>query len=81
MDKKSNSYYCNIYYIDDNNKKHLAYNLSPKELNFIYTRYGKDKVQLTTMSHQFNSRTPVFQTGDVGGSTDMGLLSKRKNKK
>jgi len=51
MDKKSNSPYYNIYYIDDNNKKHLAYNLSSKELKFIYTRYGKNNVQLTSMSH------------------------------
>ena len=51
MDKKSNSPYYNIYYIDDNNKKHLAYNLSPKELKFIYTRYGKNNVQLASVSH------------------------------
>ena len=73
MDKKSNSPYYNIYYIDDNNKKHLAYNLSPKELNFIYTRYGKDKVQLTTMSHQFNSKIPAFQAGYVGAAPTWGF--------
>ena len=73
MDKKSNSPYYNIYYIDDNNKKHLAYNLSPKELKFIYTRYGKNNVQLTSMSHQFNSKIPAFQAGYVGAAPTWGF--------
>ena len=73
MDKKSNSPYYNIYYIDDNNKKHLAYNLSSKELKFIYTRYGKNNVQLTSMSHQFNSKIPAFQAGYVGAAPTWGF--------
>ena len=73
MDKKVNFPFYNIYYIDDNNKKHLAYNLSPKELKFIYTRYGKENVQLTSMSHQFNSKIPAFQAGYVGAAPTWGF--------
>ena len=46
MDKfySSSSNYYNIYYKDDENKKHISFNLTQKDLNFIFLRYGKENV-------------------------------------
>ena len=46
MDKSysSSSNFYNIYYKDDKNKKHITFNLTQKDLNFIFSYYGKDNV-------------------------------------
>ena len=34
----------NIYYKDDNNKKHMSFNVSQKDFKFILSRYGKESI-------------------------------------
>lgn len=47
MDKTYNpsfNIFYNIYYKDDRNKKHMSFNLSQKDFNFILSRYGKENI-------------------------------------
>ena len=34
----------NIYYKDDNNKKHMSFNVSQKDFKFILSQYGKESI-------------------------------------
>lgn len=57
MDKKDYSKFSNlynIYYIDDNKSKHLAFNLSKQDLSFIQTRFGKQNVHITSRGNGIN---------------------------
>ena len=36
----------NIYYIDDDKKKHIVYNASKEEYDFIRDRYKDNRVEL-----------------------------------
>lgn len=47
MDKTCNSTFSNfynIYYKDDENKKHMSFNMSQKDVYFIISRYGKNSI-------------------------------------
>ena len=57
----------NVYYKDDNNHKHVSYNVSRRDTELLEERYEVTKIVLAKTYHWCSGNISAFQA-DVTGS-------------